>query len=68
MDKNYGKIIINELYLPTRDRTIQTTKLGGFAGGTKYLVRDILFKVSIDSFSIYGDDSFASKVATHEVW
>lgn len=41
----YGRIIISELYLPPEQRTIRPSQLGGVAGGVKYLVNNILFKV-----------------------
>lgn len=41
----YGKIIMEEAHLPKNDKTIKPLPLGGVAGGEKYLIRNILFKV-----------------------
>lgn len=47
----YGKIIINEKYLPVRHKTIKpSTELGGVLGGEKYVVHRMLFKVRARSF------------------
>lgn len=48
-------------------QTIKPTKIGGVAGGTKYLCRGILFKFSLDSYGIYGSDEIAMKAAAHEL-
>ncbi|GAB5363461.1 hypothetical protein AAMO2058_000885000 [Amorphochlora amoebiformis] len=52
----YGKVILQELYLPPNQRTIKqiTRKLGGIAGGQKYIARGILFKLVKDS-GLYGE-------------
>ncbi len=34
--KTYGKIIISEVYLPDREKSIKPADLGGGAGGIKY--------------------------------
>lgn len=46
---SYGKIIINEKYLPDEKKTIPPRQIGGIAGGDKYIVDDVLFKFSIDT-------------------
>lgn len=49
----YGKIIMEEAHLPKKDKTIAPMPLGGVAGGEKYLIRNILFKVRGGSFNSY---------------
>lgn len=44
---SYGKIIISEKYLPSYKKTIKPSTIGGVAGGAKFVIRDILFKVKI---------------------
>ena len=71
------------VYLPDAEKTIKPTKIGGIAGGDKFLVGRVLFKfavrpnttrdsflhtyVKVDSSKLFGDDSFAMKVAGHEL-
>ena len=45
----YGKIIISELGMPVPQKTIKPIKLGGVAGGDKYLHQNILFKFALDT-------------------
>lgn len=45
---NYGRIIISELFVPVANKTIKPANLTGVAGGTKYVVRGILFKLCQD--------------------
>ncbi len=42
---SYGSIIISERHLPVHQKTIRPVSLGGQAGGEKYLVQSIIFKV-----------------------
>jgi tetratricopeptide (TPR) repeat protein len=65
--RSYGKIIISEAFLPDSEKTIRPVKLGGVAGGDKYVVHNILFKFALDRRNFYGSDSAASKVAGHEL-
>lgn len=44
----YARIIISELYLPTSQKTIKPSSVGGVAGGQKFIVQGILFKFSVD--------------------
>ncbi len=44
--KSYGKIIISEVSLPVEKKTIKPANIGGVAGGEKYRVQNILFKVN----------------------
>ena len=80
--KLYGRTIIEEFFLqPSQQRTIQQSSgMGGLAGGRKYVVRGILFKLCSDvrlSSSdasgrwLYGGDECdyesANKVGSHEL-
>lgn len=40
-----ANIIITELHLPVEQKTIKPVDAGGIAGGVKFLVNDIFFKV-----------------------
>lgn len=59
----YGRIIISEMCLPIEEKTIKPISVGGVAGGEKYIVRGIFFKVAIDKHGIYGSDDYAAKGA-----
>ena len=72
----YGKLIISEHLLPLEMRTIKpTNKVGGYLGGDKYIVNDVLFKFANDAHGIFkqlltiGQDPVwaANKVAGHEL-
>ena len=89
--RNYGEIIISEVYLSDREKTLKPVKIGTFsfcllslsffpysyclcrpvggaAGGSKYIVHNILFKFALDTDGLYGgDDALAAKVAGHEL-
>lgn len=80
--KMYGRIIISEHRLPDSEKTIKPTDIGGRAGGLKYIIRGILFKLSEDQMGsqdkngnpihIYGgsigsDYELAMKGAAHEL-
>ena len=41
--KTYGRIIISEAETPHDLKTIKPCAIGGFAGGDKYIVNNILF-------------------------
>ena len=43
----YGKLIVLEHFLAQKS-VVMDTHLGGLAGGDKYVVRNILFKISRD--------------------
>jgi hypothetical protein len=59
----FGKIIISEVFLPEKYRTIKPLKnVGGKAGGEKFLYNGILFKFAVDWADIYGSDEAAMKV------
>jgi hypothetical protein len=74
----YGKIIISEASLPLHQKTLKPARLGGVAGGDKFVVHGILFKFASDSLVctdppiwLYGgserDDEAAVKAASHEL-
>ena len=44
----YAQVIISELTLPVSLKSIQPVKIGGIAGGDKYIVDNILFKLAVD--------------------
>lgn len=73
----YGRTIIEEILLDS-EKTVQCASLGGVAGGTKYIVNGIMFKLSTDTqldkeghVFMYGgtreDLEKASKAAAHEI-
>jgi hypothetical protein len=46
--KQYGRIIISEVYLPVEQKTIKPVSyVSGILGGEKYIIRNILFKVGM---------------------
>ena len=46
--KTYGKIIISELNMPEKEKTIHSINAGGVAGGEKYICQSIFFKMVTD--------------------
>jgi hypothetical protein len=62
MAKRLAKIIISEAFLPDQFTIKPFSKIGGQAGGKKYLYNGILFKLQTDWMSIYGGDFYAMKV------
>eukprot|EP00466_Bigelowiella_natans_P011490 jgi/Bigna1/78392/fgenesh1_pg.54_\ len=76
--KVYGRTVISEYFLNKNFQTVETIKIGGVAGGTKYIVRGILFKLAVDpaigktkSHFVYGGKTrnfeYAAKAAGHEL-
>ncbi len=75
----YGRIIISEYHLPVERKTIKPVDVGGIAGGQKFIVSGILFKMSLDLYGLYGGGIFcfgrwlisieenAMKVAAHDI-
>jgi hypothetical protein len=73
----YVKIIVPEVHLPNSAKTIQKWEIGGIAGGTKYKIRGIVFKLVQDpplpngQGFLYGRKTpnyeFAAKSAGHEI-
>lgn len=44
----YGRVILSELHLPPSQKTIKPVSIGGVAGGEKFLIKSILFKLARD--------------------
>ena len=65
--RQYGRIIISELYLPDDEKTIKPLRVGGVAGGSKFVAANILFKLAVDVNDFYGSDFHSMKVAGHEL-
>ncbi len=73
----YGRIIIAEYSFPIEKKTFKPVSVGGVAGGEKYIVAGILFKVifilsnhfqfAIDIYGLYGGDENAMKAASHDL-
>lgn len=45
----YARIIISELFLHPDKRTFASVDIGGIAGGKKFIVKNILFKMAGDT-------------------
>jgi len=69
--RNYGMIIIDEVFLPAEEKTLKPIR-GGIMGGTKFIAHNIYFKFAVSNektkefFGDYGDEA-ASKIAGHEL-
>jgi hypothetical protein len=51
----YGRIIISEAFLPDAEKTIKPCNVQlGLAGGTKFIVGNILFKFALDTHGLLG--------------
>jgi len=59
--RRIGSVIIDETNLPVDQKTYPPIQIGGVAGGQKYLVDNIFFKLCIDLFGIYGGDEWSRK-------
>jgi len=60
--KVFGRILISELFKPDHEKTLSIKRVGGTAGGQKYVVSSILFKLVQDprlssSMWMYGGSS-----------
>lgn len=76
--ETYGRLIISEMYLPVSEKTVHPLKLGGIAGGQKFVCQGILFKFAMDvaldahgsTVWMYGGsdpcNEYAMKSAKHE--
>ena len=63
-----GRIIISERMLPRADKTIPPDdRLGGTAGGEKYVAHNIVFKFLVDHEGFYGGDEHAMAAGNHEL-
>lgn len=65
--QHFGRIIISEVFLPARNKTIKPVSVGGVIGGEKFIVGNVLFKFAIDMGVFDGDHSSAAKVAGLEL-
>jgi len=65
--QQYGKIIIAEQFLPIPNKTVKPVGIGGVAGGTKYISRNILFKFTLDSYQAFTQSwLYGGKTENHE--
>ena len=48
-------------------KTIKPVNVGGIAGGTKFIVAGILFKLATDEYGLYDGFEGAIKVAGHDL-
>jgi len=62
----YGRIIISEVEVDDKYKTIAPVNVGGIAGGEKFIVQNILFKFTLDWNNLYGGDEFSAKAAAAE--
>mmetsp|Transcript_8088 Transcript_8088/g.25059 ORF Transcript_8088/g.25059 Transcript_8088/m.25059 type:complete len:981 (+) Transcript_8088:176-3118(+) len=62
----YAKIIISELFLPVEKRTFRPLLGETGAGGDKYVIHDVLFKITQKN-RLYTSHEEASKVPSHEL-
>ena len=67
--RTYGRVIISELDLPYGSKTVRPLVIGGVLGGSKYIVRGVLFKVPTgEGFESYPDPiAIANKIQGHEL-
>lgn len=68
--RTYGRVIISELHLPVQQKTVRPISMGGVLGGSKFVVRGVLFKMATSNamFSEYPDPVYiANKVQGHEL-
>mmetsp|Transcript_25703 Transcript_25703/g.41443 ORF Transcript_25703/g.41443 Transcript_25703/m.41443 type:complete len:1038 (-) Transcript_25703:3169-6282(-) len=64
----YGKIIISEKHLDVAEKSIKPQDhLGGYAGGEKFVVSNIFFRLPVDQYNLYGGEDFAAKEANHQL-
>ncbi len=65
----YARVIINELHLPLEQKTLRPVSMGGSLGGSKFIVRGVLFKIPDgDIFKNYPDPiRIAQKICGHEL-
>ena len=70
--KRFGSIIMEEYFWPEEKKTIKPRRMGGIAGGEKFVHNGILYKIALgdkthDPHRMYnGSDEFAAKAAGHE--
>ncbi len=79
---SFFSILTFNIAVPTEKKKIKPIDVGGFAGGLKFIVQNILFKFAIDHMDLYrtnfidnngidkrryGSDEAAAKVAGHDL-
>eukprot|EP00727_Mastigamoeba_balamuthi_P011531 m51a1_g700 hypothetical protein (830) ;mRNA; f:371407-374630 len=64
---NYARVIISEMRLPDDLKTIKPRRTGGVAGGLKYVVRNIRFKIPKPDCELYSTYDQQMKVAGHDL-
>lgn len=63
-----AKTIITELFVRDSEKSVRSKPLPGFAGGQKFVLRGILFKLAIgESGPYFGSDEAAAKAAGHDL-
>ena len=65
--RHYAPIIISELFLDDARKSFRPTEIGGVAGGSKYIIHNILFKLADNSHGIFDTEEDAQKTAAHEL-
>jgi hypothetical protein len=56
-----GRVIVDEHSLPDEQKTYPPMQVGGIAGGSKTIARNLFFKFAIDMHGIYGGDEWSRK-------
>ena len=64
--ETWGRVIIEELFLPEQKKTIKPLKGHGFLGGFKYEVRGVFFKFAHEIQDLVSSND-ASKLSAHEL-
>lgn len=59
--RRIADVIVSEQHVPVSEKTIKPLRVGGVAGGAKYVVSGIFFKFAIDMHGIYGGDEWSRK-------
>lgn len=64
----YGKTIISEYFVPQKNKTLSCAPVGGVAGGVKYIMNGILFKLAESDKGPYLKNAeYAAKAMGHEM-
>jgi hypothetical protein len=56
-----GRVIVDEHSIPDANKTYKSMDVGGIAGGSKTIARNLFFKFAIDMHGIYGGDEWSRK-------
>eukprot|EP00939_MAST-03C_sp_MAST-3C-sp1_P003992 g3992.t1 len=63
-----ARTIVSELFVPSDEKTVRARPLAGIAGGKKFVLRGILFKVASGHIGPYfGSDEAAAKAVGHDL-